>query len=145
LLDEPTNHLDIPSVHWLDQFLQTYKGAIVLVSHDKDFLNRQINRIISFEPEGLKSYSGNYDFYRKTREEEKSIRLRQLRNQEQKIKEAGRFIERFRYKASKARQAQSKIKLIKKMELVESYNPQKTIHFSFPAVPRSGRDVVKGF
>jgi ATP-binding cassette, subfamily F, member 3 len=142
LLDEPTNHLDIPSVHWLDQFLQTYKGAIVLVSHDKDFLNRQINRIISFEPEGLKSYSGNYDFYRKTREEEKSIRLRQLRNQEQKIKEAGRFIERFRYKASKARQAQSKIKLIKKMELVESYNPQKTIHFSFPAVPRSGRDVV---
>ena len=142
LLDEPTNHLDIPSVHWLDQFLQTYKGAIILVSHDKDFLNKQINRILSFEPERLKSYSGNYDFYLKAREEEKSIRLRQARNQEQKIKEAERFIERFRYKASKARQAQSKIKLIKKMELIESYRPQKTIHFSFPAIPRSGREVV---
>lgn len=142
LLDEPTNHLDIPSVHWLDQFLQTYKGAIILVSHDKDFLNKQINRIISFEPEGLKSYSGNYDFYLKAREEEKSIRLRQAKNQEQKIKEAERFIERFRSKASKARQAQSKIKLIKKMELIESYHPQKSIHFSFPAIPRSGREVV---
>jgi ATP-binding cassette subfamily F protein 3 len=142
LLDEPTNHLDIPSVHWLDQFLQTYKGAIILVSHDKDFLNKQINRIISFEPEGLKSYSGNYDFYLKAREEEKLIRLRQARNQEQKIKEAERFIERFRSKASKARQAQSKIKLIKKMELIESYRPQKSIHFSFPAIPRSGREVV---
>jgi len=142
MLDEPTNHLDIPSVHWLDQFLQTYKGAIILVCHDKDFLNKQINRILSFEPEGLKSYSGNYDFYLKSREEEKSIRLRQARNQEQKIKEAERFIERFRYKASKARQAQSKIKLIKKMELIESYRPQKTIHFSFPAIPRSGREVV---
>jgi ATP-binding cassette subfamily F protein 3 len=142
LLDEPTNHLDIPSVHWLDQFLQTYKGALVLVSHDKDFLNRQINRIISFEPEGLKGYSGNYDFYLKAREEEESIRLRQLKNQEQKIKEAERFIERFRYKASKARQAQSKIKLIKKMDLVESYRPQKSIRFSFPAVSRSGREVI---
>jgi ATP-binding cassette subfamily F protein 3 len=142
MLDEPTNHLDVPSVHWLDQFLQTYKGAIILVCHDKDFLNKQINRIISFEPEGLKSYSGNYDFYLKAREEEKSIRLRQARNQEQKIKEAERFIERFRYKASKARQAQSKIKLIKKMELIESYRPQKSIHFSFPAIPRSGREVV---
>jgi len=142
LLDEPTNHLDIPSVHWLDQFLQTFKGAIILVSHDKDFLNKQINRTISFEPEGLKSYTGNYDFYLKARQEEKSIRLRRSKNQEQKIKEAERFIERFRSKASKARQAQSKIKLIKKMELVESYRPQKTIHFSFPVIPRSGRDVV---
>ena len=142
LLDEPTNHLDIPSVHWLDQFLQTYKGAIILVSHDRDFLNRQINRIISFEPEGLKTYSGNYDFYLKAREDEKLIRLRQARNQEQKIKDAERFIERFRYKATKARQAQSKIKLIKKMELVKSYRPQKTIHFSFPAILRSGREVV---
>ena len=142
MLDEPTNHLDIPSVHWLDEFLQTFKGAIILVCHDRDFLNKQINRVISFEPEGLKSYSGNYDFYLKTREEEKTIRLQQARNQEQKIKEAERFINRFRYKASKARQAQSKIKLLKKIELIESYRPQKTIHFSFPTIPRSGKEVV---
>jgi ATP-binding cassette subfamily F protein 3 len=142
LLDEPTNHLDIPSVHWLDQFLQTYKGAIILVSHDRDFLNRQINRIISFELEGLKNYRGNYDFYLKARKEEGLNLEARARNQEQKIKDAQKFIERFRYKATKARQAQSKIKLLKKMELVESRRPPKTIHFSFPVVPKSGRDVV---
>ncbi len=142
LLDEPSNHLDIPSVHWLEQFLQAYKGAIILVSHDRDFLNRQINRIISFEPEGMKSYSGNYDFYLKARGEEKLTLEARARHQEQKIKEAQRFIERFRYKATKARQAQSKIKLLKKMELVESHRPQRTMHFSFPAVLRSGREVV---
>jgi len=142
LLDEPTNHLDIPSVHWLDQFLQTYKGAIILVSHDRDFLNKQINRIISFEPEGMKSYRGNYDFYLRSREEEKLNLEARARNQEQKIKDAQKFIERFRYKATKARQAQSKIKLLKKMEIVESHRPQKTIRFSFPVNPRSGREVV---
>ncbi len=142
LLDEPSNHLDIPSVHWLEQFLQAYKGAIILVSHDRDFLNKQINRIISFEPEGMKSYSGNYDFYLKAREEEKLTLEARARHQEQKIKDAQKFIERFRYKATKARQAQSKIKLLKKMELVESHRPQRTMHFSFPAVPRSGREVV---
>ncbi len=142
LLDEPTNHLDIPSVHWLEQFLQTYKGAIILVSHDRDFLNRQMNRIISFEPEGVKSYRGNYDFYLKAREEERLIRLQRTRNQEQKIKEAQKFIERFRYKATKARQVQSKIKVLKKMELVESHRPQRSMHFSFPVIARAGRVVV---
>lgn len=142
LLDEPTNHLDIPSVHWLEQFLQTFKGAIILVSHDRDFLNRQINRIISLELEGMKSYRGNYDFYLKAREEERLNLEAKARNQEQKIKDARKFIARFRYKATKARQAQSKLKLLKKMELVESHRPQKTIRFSFPVVLRSGRAVV---
>jgi ATP-binding cassette subfamily F protein 3 len=142
LLDEPTNHLDIPSVHWLEQFLQSYKGAMILVSHDKDFLNRQIHRIISLEVEGMRGYKGNYDFYLKAREEERRILEAQARNQELKIKEAQKFIDRFRYKASKARQAQSKIKVLKKMELIESYHPRKTIHFSFPTVTRSGREVV---
>jgi ATP-binding cassette subfamily F protein 3 len=142
LLDEPTNHLDIPSVHWLEQFLQTFKGALVLVSHDRDFLNRQTNRIISLELEGMRGYRGNYDFYLKARSEEKLALAAMARNQELRVKEARKFIERFRYKASKARQVQSKIKLLKKMELVESHRPQKTIHFSFPPVPRSGREAV---
>jgi ATP-binding cassette subfamily F protein 3 len=142
LLDEPTNHLDIPSVHWLEQFLQTFKGALVLVSHDRDFLNRQTNRIISLELEGMRGYRGNYDFYLKARSEEKLALDAMARNQELRVKEARKFIERFRYKASKARQVQSKIKLLKKMELVESHRPQKTIHFSFPPVPRSGREAV---
>jgi ATP-binding cassette subfamily F protein 3 len=142
LLDEPTNHLDIPSVHWLEQFLQRYNGALILVSHDRDFLNRQINRVISLELEGIRSYRGDYDFYLKARDEERVALEAKAKNQEQRAKEARRFIERFRYKASKARQAQSKIKLLKKMELVESFRPQKTIHFSFPPAPRSGREVV---
>jgi len=142
LLDEPTNHLDIPSVHWLEQFLQAYKGAMVLVSHDKDLLNRQISRIISIEQDGMKTYRGNYDSFLTSREEERKILEAQAKHQEQRVREAERFIDRFRAKASKARQAQSKIKLLKKMELVESYRPQKKVHFSFPPVDRSGRQVV---
>ena len=142
LLDEPTNHLDFPSVRWLEEFLQGFRGAMILICHDKDFLNRQIRRTISFEPEGVRFYTGNYDLYLKTREEEKRVLEARARNQEQKVKEAERFIERFRSKASKARQAQSKIKLLKKMDLVKRQEKRKTINFSFPQVPRSGRDVL---
>jgi len=142
LLDEPTNHLDFPSVRWLEGFLQGFRGAMILICHDKDFLNRQIRRTISFEPEGIRFYTGNYDLYLKTREEEKRVLEARARNQEQKVKEAERFIERFRAKASKARQAQSKIKLLKKMDLVKKQEKRKTINFSFPQVPRSGRDVL---
>jgi len=142
LLDEPTNHLDMPSVRWLEAFLQGFTGALVLVSHDREFLNRQIRRIVSFETEGMRSYNGNYDFYLKAREEEiRSLEAR-ARNQEQRIRDAEKFIERFRSKATKARQAQSKIKLVKKMELVETRSKDKTIRFSFPHVARSGREVV---
>ncbi|MBC8176683.1 MAG: ABC-F family ATP-binding cassette domain-containing protein [Deltaproteobacteria bacterium] len=142
LLDEPTNHLDIPSVRWLVEFLQNFKGAMILVSHDREFLNKQVNRIVSFETEGMRSYKGNYDFYLKAREEEvRSIEAR-AKNQEQKIRDAKRFIERFRSKATKARQAQSKLKLVEKMELIETFKKEKTIHFSFPEVVRSGKEVV---
>jgi ATP-binding cassette subfamily F protein 3 len=142
LLDEPTNHLDFPSVRWLEEFLENFKGAIILVCHDRDFLNRQIHRTISFEPEGMRFYSGNYDFYVTVREEERRTLEAKARNQEQKVKEAQRFVERFKAKSSKARQAQSKIKLIKKIELIKTHERQKTIQFSFPRVTRSGRDVV---
>jgi ATP-binding cassette subfamily F protein 3 len=142
LMDEPTNHLDIPSIQWLEAFLQDFDGAMILVSHDRDFLNRQIHRIISLGSEGMRSYSGNYDFYLKASEEEKKSLEAEARNREQKIKEAQKFIDRFRAKASKARQAQSKIKLMEKMELVEGFRREKTVHFSFPDVPRSGRVVM---
>lgn len=142
LLDEPTNHLDIPSVHWLEQFLQDFDGAMILVSHDREFLNRQIHRIISFGPEGMRSYSGDYDFFVKASEEERKTLEANSRKQEQKIKQAEKFIERFRAKASKARQAHSKIKLLKKMELVKGFRREKTTHFSFPEVPRSGGVVI---
>jgi ATP-binding cassette subfamily F protein 3 len=142
LLDEPTNHLDVPSVHWLKEFLRTYKGGMILICHDREFLNRHSERTISFEPEGMKFYNGNYEHYLKAREEETRVLEARAKHQERKVKEAERFIERFRAKASKARQAQSKIKLVKKIELVETFQKRKTIRFSFPPVPRSGREVV---
>ena len=142
LLDEPTNHLDMPSVRWLETFLQGFKGAMILVSHDREFLNRQVHRLISFETEGMRSYSGNYDFYLKARAEEVKSLENKARNQEQKVKDAQKFIERFRSKANKARQAQSKIKLVEKMELIQTHRKEKTIRFTFPSIPRSGDEVV---
>ena len=142
LLDEPTNHLDIPSVRWLEQFLQDFDGAMILVSHDREFLNRQIRRMISFEPEGMRSYSGDYDFFLKARDEERKAIEARAKKQDQRVKEAEKFIERFRSKASKARQAQSKIKLLEKMELVKTHRREKVTRFSFPEVPRSGRVVM---
>jgi ATP-binding cassette subfamily F protein 3 len=139
LLDEPTNYLDLPSVRWLEQYLQDFKGAIILVCHDREFLNRQIGRVLSFEREGIRMFRGNYDQYLKAREEENKRLEAEARNQEQKVKEAKKFIDRFRYKATKARQAQSKIKLIKKMEIIRTQKHEKSIHFSFPEVARSGR------
>ena len=143
LLDEPTNHLDLPSVRWLEQHLAGFNGAVVMVCHDRDFLNRQINRVLSFEPEGLRLYKGDYLHYLAAREEERRTLENRARNQEQKVKEAQRFIERFRSKASKARQAQSKIKLVKKMEMVKTHRRQKNVRFRFPEVPRSGRGVLE--
>jgi len=142
LLDEPTNHLDMPSVRWLEDFLRLFKGAMILICHDKDFLNRQIEKTIGLELEGVRVVNGNYDAYLKAREEEKKILKARARNQEQKVKEARRFIERFKAKASKARQAQSKIKVLDKLQLVETHKKEKTIHFSFPEVSRSGRAVA---
>jgi ATP-binding cassette subfamily F protein 3 len=142
LLDEPTNHLDMPSVRWLEQYLQNHRGAILLVSHDREFLNRQVSRIVSFEMEGMRSYSGNYDHYLKARSEEVKSLEAKAKNQDQKIKDAQKFIDRFRFKSTKARQAQSKIKLLEKMELVKTHRSNKTIHFSFPDAPRCGRIVT---
>jgi len=142
MLDEPTNHLDMPSVHWLEEFLADFQGAIILVCHDREFLNHQIKRVISFETEGVRSYSGNYDQYMEAREDEVRGLEAKARNQEIQVKEAKKFIERFRSKATKARQAQSKIKLLKKIELVETHKKAKTIRFSFPDVAPSGRVVL---
>jgi ATP-binding cassette subfamily F protein 3 len=142
LLDEPTNHLDVPSVHWLEEYLNRFSHAMVLICHDREFLNRQIRRVVSLEEEGLRAYSGNYDQYLKAREQEEKILEARAKRQEQKVKEAVRFIERFRSKSSKARQAQSKIKMVDKLELVRTHKRRKTIRFSFPSVPPSGRDVL---
>ncbi len=142
LLDEPTNHLDVPSVLWLEEFLLGFNHSLVLICHDRKFLNSQINRIMSLEPEGFRVYAGNYDDYLAAHEEEARVLDSRVRNQEQKVKEAKRFIERFRAKSTKARQAQSKIKMLKKVEIVRTHKKRAVMRFSFPDVPRSGETAL---
>jgi len=143
LLDEPTNHLDIPSLGWFDSFLRRSQKAILLVSHDRDFLNRQIRRVLTFEPEGLRSYPGDYESYRRQRaEEELNLEVR-ARRQAQERAETEKFIERFRYKASKARQVQSRIKQLARKEDIVLREHHSTVRFRFPPVPRSGREVLR--
>jgi ATP-binding cassette subfamily F protein 3 len=142
LLDEPTNHLDVDSVRWVSRFLDDYDKAMILVCHDRQFLNRHINRVISFETEGVRQYKGDFESYLAQRAEEEIILERQARNQGQKVKQAQKFIERFRYKSTKARQAQSKIKVLEKMDIIQRHKPVKTVRFSFPPVKQSGRNVV---
>ncbi len=143
LLDEPTNHLDLPSIHWLESFLQGFPGAIVMISHDRDFLNRHVSRILSLEPEGLRSYTGDFEAYVQMREEERGFLEARAKKQEKRVKDAQRFIDRFKAKASKARQAQSKIKLIEKIEMVETHQERRVLRFSFPPVDRSGQLVLQ--
>ncbi len=143
LLDEPTNHLDLPSLLWFEDFLKRSGKALVLVSHDRDFLNRQIDRVLSFELEGLRGYSGNYDEYRRLRALEEEELAGRARRQETQRAEVESFIERFRAKATKARQVQSRIKMLEKQELIQVLETRKTIHFRFPQVLRSGREVVR--
>jgi ATP-binding cassette subfamily F protein 3 len=143
LLDEPTNHLDVPTLTWFDDFLRRSNKALVLISHDRDFLNRQISRVISLEVEGLRSYAGSYDHYKVQRREEiEQLKARAERVEARKA-ELEAFIERFGAKASKARQAQSRAKMLEKLETVEVFQERDKVRFRFPDAPRSGRDVAR--
>ena len=143
LLDEPTNHLDLPSLLWLENFLDDYPGAIVLVSHDRDFLNRVVTRIGSIEEKKVILYPGNYDDYFEARQRKNALRKAAWENQRKEMERTERFIERFRYQAAKAQQVQSRIKALEKRERLEWVEDSKTIRFSFPQPERSGRIVVR--
>lgn len=143
LLDEPTNHLDLESLIWLENFLGEYMGTTVVVSHDRDFLNRVTTRILAIEERKIIPYPGNYDAYVQAREKKKAMQEAALENQRKKIEQTERFIERFRYKATKARQVQSRVKMLEKMERMEIADAQKSIRFHFPQPPRSGRVVAE--
>ncbi|MCE9671486.1 ABC-F family ATP-binding cassette domain-containing protein [Myxococcus stipitatus] len=142
LLDEPTNHLDVPTLAWFDGFLKRSNKALVLISHDRDFLNRQINRVVSLELEGVREYAGNYDDYKRLRAEEKVLLQARAEKVEARRAELQGFIDRFGAKATKARQAQSRAKMIEKLEKVVVLEERATMKFRFPEVERSGRDVV---
>ena len=142
-LDEPTNHLDVPTLEWFDAFLRRSRKALLLVSHDREFLDRQIDRVLSFEPEGLRSYAGNYERYLELRAAEEEHLQAQAERQQKRRAQMQAFIDRFRAKATKARQVQSRVKLLEKEEIVHVREERATVRFRFPEAPRSGREVAR--
>jgi len=143
LLDEPTNHLDLDSLQWLEDYLNAYDGAVMIVSHDSRFLDTMTSRTYELSLGRLIQYAGNYTFSLKAKAERSEQQVAALKNQQQQIKQTQRFIERFRYKATKARQVQSRIKALEKMELIELEEEEGSIHFDFPPAPQSGRSVME--
>jgi ATP-binding cassette subfamily F protein 3 len=143
LLDEPTNHLDIPTLTWLDGFLRASTKSLLLISHDREFLNRQVDRILSLEPEGLRSWKGNYDAYRRQRAlEEEQLEARAARIEARRA-ELQAFIDRFGAKNTKATQAKSKEKMLERLEVVQVREQRATVRFRFGEAPRSGREVLR--
>jgi len=143
-LDEPTNHLDINSIQWLESFLKSFAGAVVIISHDKRFLNNITNRTIEIINGGVFDYPVSFSKYKELSKERLDQQIAAYENQQNKIKETERFIERFRAKATKASQVQSRIKMLEKMDLIEIDPTDKTsINFIFPPAPRAGDIVVE--
>jgi ATP-binding cassette, subfamily F, member 3 len=138
LLDEPTNHLDLESLQWLEEFLAAYEGTVVLISHDRYFLNRVVDRIAELERGRFALYVGDYDDYQTQKLDRQEQLAAAQRQQADQIEKMERFIRKFRYKATKARQVQSRIKQLDKIERVEMVRAPKRIHFRFPQPPRSG-------
>jgi ATP-binding cassette, subfamily F, member 3 len=143
LLDEPTNHLDMPSVAWFADFLKRYDRSFILISHDREFLNEQIARVVSLEAEGVRSYTGNYERYVEARLEEETILAGKAKNLERERERLTRFIDRFRAQANKAKAVQSRIKALDKMEDVETFQKRHVMRFSFPPVERTVSEVIK--
>ncbi|NWG01714.1 MAG: ATP-binding cassette domain-containing protein [Syntrophaceae bacterium] len=143
LLDEPTNHLDLASLIWLEEFLINYPGAMVIVSHDRVFLNHLIDRIAEIEAQKIDLYYGDYDHYLQEKESRIQILEATYKTQQRKIEQTERFIERFRAKNTKSSQVQSRIKMLEKIERIELPEKKKEIRFRFPAPKRSGHKVVE--
>jgi len=143
LLDEPTNHLDLDSLEWLISFIKGYKGALLLVSHDKHFVNEVTNKTIEIFLGKVTPFNGNYDAYLKYTSERKELLEQQYLIQQKKLKETEEFIERFRYKATKAKQVQSRIKQLEKVELIELPESSDEISIRFPEPPKSGKVAIE--
>lgn len=144
LLDEPTNHLDIESIQWLEEYLKSFSGAVIVVSHDRAFLDNVTNRTIEISMGRIFDFKTSYSGYVELRESMREQQQAAYSNQQRQLADIERFIERFRYKATKARQVQSKMKLLDKIERVEVDDLDKSaIHFRFPPAPPSGRVVVE--
>ena len=143
LLDEPTNYLDIESLMWLEDFLVNYPGAMLIVSHDRIFLNHVIQRIAEIETQKIDLYTGNYDQYVREKEARRMLLEANYETQQKELEQTERFIERFRYKNTKARQVQSRLKRLEKLERVELPAEVKKVRFEFRSPPRSGHRVIE--
>ena len=142
LLDEPSNHLDLESLIWLEQFLKGYEGVLLMTSHDREFMNRIVTKIVEIDAGELTTYSGNLDFFDRQRAEAEKRQQAQFDRQQAMLAKEMRFIERFKARASHAAQVQSRVKSLEKIERVEPPKRRQTILFDFPAAPRSGEDVA---
>jgi ATPase subunit of ABC transporter with duplicated ATPase domains len=143
LLDEPTNHLDIESILWLEQFLKDYEGALIMTSHDREFMNRIVSKIIEIDGGEVRVFSGNYDFYEKQRAVLEAQAASEFDRQQAMLAKEEAFIARFKARASHAAQVQSRVKKLEKIERVEPPKQRKRVRFAFPSASRSGEDVVK--
>jgi ATP-binding cassette subfamily F protein 3 len=143
LLDEPTNYLDLESVVWLERYLREYEGSLVIASHDRVLLNSLATRILEIDDRRIVSYTGNYDEFVRQREVREEGLEAARKQQERELAQTQRFIERFRYKASKARQVQSRIKMLERIERVESPRKRKSVRLAFPDPPPSGRVLIE--
>jgi ATPase subunit of ABC transporter with duplicated ATPase domains len=142
LLDEPSNHLDLESLIWLEQFLSGYEGALLMTSHDREFMNRIINKVVEIDGGQLTTYSGNYEFYEAQRALNEKQQQAQFERQQAMLAKEIKFIERFKARASHAAQVQSRVKKLEKIERVEPPKRRQTVSFEFQPAPRSGEDVV---
>src|SRR4030095_8640596 len=142
LLDEPSNHLDLESLIWLEQFLKGYDGALLMTSHDREFMNRIVNKVVEIDSGSLTAYSGNYEFYQQQRAIADKQQQAQFERQQAMLAKEIAFIERFKARASHAAQVQSRVKKLDKIERVEPPRRRQTVTFDFPPAPRSGEDVV---
>lgn len=143
MLDEPTNHLDLPSIEWVENYLRNYDGAVMVVSHDRTFLDNCTTKTVEVTQQQLVTYEGNYSFYLKEKELRQEIQQNAFENQQQKIRQTERFIERFKAKATKARQVQSRIKALERMDMIEEVTDDTAeVHFKFKFNQQPGRHII---
>jgi len=142
LLDEPSNHLDLESLIWLEEFLKAYEGVLLMTSHDREFMNRIVTKIVEIDGGALTSYSGDYVFYEQQRAQSEKQAQAQFERQQAMLAKEIKFIERFKARASHAAQVQSRVKKLEKIDRVEPPKRRQTILFEFPPAPRSGEDVI---
>jgi len=144
MLDEPTNHLDLPSIKWVESYLRNYEGAVVVVSHDRFFLNNVATKTVEVTNKTLNLYEGNYDYYVAEKAQRTEIQKNAFQNQQQHIKQSERFIERFKAKSTKARQVQSRVKALDKLDKIEDVvDNQAVINFKFKFSQKSGKHITK--